>query len=170
MLPLMPMALKLPNETIMNALVRKNRELGAILKVSRVLTSSFDLEKNLLSAMQILASQLEMQRGCVFLLDPDTHKLKIIAAHGLSGQEISRGTYHVGEGIVGRVPYRGKLSDTVHQIVGGLRSGMGYCGTPAIEDLRTRSRFVRITAAALAESHPHGVIITKEAPNYSARE
>jgi IMP dehydrogenase len=76
----------------------------------------------------------------------------------------------VPEGIEGRVPHRGKLADTVHQLVGGLRAGMGYCGTRGIDDLRRRGRFVRITAAALAESHPHGVIITKEAPNYSVRE
>ncbi len=76
----------------------------------------------------------------------------------------------VPEGIEGRVPYRGKLSETVHQLVGGLRAGMGYCGTPTIDDLRKRSRFVRITSAALAESHPHGVIVTKEAPNYSTRD
>jgi len=76
----------------------------------------------------------------------------------------------VPEGIEGRVPHRGRLSDTVHQMVGGLRAGMGYCGTPGIGDLRKRSRFVRITSAALAESHPHGVIVTKDAPNYSTRD
>jgi len=76
----------------------------------------------------------------------------------------------VPEGIEGRVPYRGRLSDTIHQLVGGLRAGMGYCGTSGIVDLRKRSRFVRITSAALVESHPHGVIVTKEAPNYSARD
>ncbi|MCK4547175.1 MAG: IMP dehydrogenase [Candidatus Eisenbacteria sp.] len=74
------------------------------------------------------------------------------------------------EGIEGRVPHRGRLSDTVHQLVGGLRAGMGYCGMPTVEDLRKSGRFVRITSAALAESHPHGVIITKEAPNYSTRD
>lgn len=76
----------------------------------------------------------------------------------------------VPEGIEGRVPYRGRMSDTVHQLVGGLRAGMGYCGTASIEDLRKRGRFVRITSAALMESHPHSVIITKEAPNYSVRD
>ncbi|HWI65866.1 MAG TPA: IMP dehydrogenase [Symbiobacteriaceae bacterium] len=74
----------------------------------------------------------------------------------------------VPEGIEGRVPYRGALSETVFQLVGGLRAGMGYCGTPTIEDLRQNGKFRRITAAGLRESHPHDVHITKEAPNYSA--
>jgi IMP dehydrogenase len=73
----------------------------------------------------------------------------------------------VPEGIEGRVPYRGPVSDTVYQLVGGLRAGMGYCGTPTIPELAERARFVRITAAGLTESHPHDVQITKEAPNYS---
>ena len=75
----------------------------------------------------------------------------------------------VPEGIEGRVPYRGRLSDTVHQLMGGLRSGMGYCGAGTVEALRTRARFVRITTAALRESHPHSVTVTKEAPNYGTR-
>ena len=73
----------------------------------------------------------------------------------------------VPEGIEGRVPYKGKLADTIHQLIGGLRSGMGYCGTKTIEDLRNNARFIRITNAGLRESHPHDVQITKEAPNYS---
>lgn len=92
----------------MDTLLRKNRELSAILKVSQELTTSFNLEENMLSAMQILGTHLEMQRGCVFLLDPDTYKLRIIAAHGLTQREISRGIYQVGEGIVGRVLETGK--------------------------------------------------------------
>ena len=72
----------------------------------------------------------------------------------------------VPEGIEGRVPYKGKLEDIVYQLLGGLRSGMGYCGTPTIEDLKENGRFVRITNAGLKESHPHDVHITKEAPNY----
>ncbi|MDP2166871.1 MAG: sigma 54-interacting transcriptional regulator [Thermodesulfovibrionales bacterium] len=84
-------------------ILRKNRELEAILEVSRVLTSSFDLEDNLTSVMNILATRLEMQRGCVFLLDPGTKGLWIAAAHGLSSEEIRRGKYKIGEGIVGRV-------------------------------------------------------------------
>jgi IMP dehydrogenase len=73
----------------------------------------------------------------------------------------------VPEGIEGRVPYKGPLADSVHQLLGGLRAGMGYCGTPTIDDLINRAQFVRITGAGLRESHPHDVQITKEAPNYS---
>jgi len=72
----------------------------------------------------------------------------------------------VPEGIEGRVPYRGNLSNTIHQLVGGLRSGMGYCGAPNLAELKERARFVRISSAGLQESHVHDVIITKEAPNY----
>jgi len=72
----------------------------------------------------------------------------------------------VAEGIEGRVPYKGPLADMVAQLVGGLRSGMGYCGCASIDDLQGRARFVRITSAGLRESHVHDVIITKEAPNY----
>lgn len=72
----------------------------------------------------------------------------------------------VPEGIEARVPYKGLLSDLVYQLVGGLRSGMGYCGCGTIRDLQERARFLRITAAGLRESHVHDVIITKEAPNY----
>ena len=70
------------------------------------------------------------------------------------------------EGIEGRVPYKGPLAPIVHQVVGGLRQSMGYCGAATIEDMKTRTRFTRITPAGLLESHPHGVTITKDAPNY----
>jgi IMP dehydrogenase len=72
----------------------------------------------------------------------------------------------VPEGIEGRVPYRGSLSFNVHQLLGGLRAGMGYCGAPTLDALRDGARFVRITNSGLAESHPHDIDITKEAPNY----
>ncbi len=72
----------------------------------------------------------------------------------------------VPEGIEARVPYKGPVSDTIYQLVGGLRSGMGYCGAATLEELRTRSRFVRVTMGGLRESHPHDVTITREAPNY----
>jgi IMP dehydrogenase len=72
----------------------------------------------------------------------------------------------VPEGIEGRVPYKGPLADTVYQLVGGIRSGMGYCGTKNLQELKENSRFIRITNASLLESHPHDVQITKEAPNY----
>lgn len=73
----------------------------------------------------------------------------------------------VPEGIEGRLPYKGPLSDTIHQLLGGVRAGMGYCGTGNLEDLRENAQFIRMTGAGLRESHPHDVQITKEAPNYS---
>ncbi len=73
----------------------------------------------------------------------------------------------VPEGIEGRVPYRGPIRDVIFQLIGGLKAGMGYCGTATIEDLKEKSQFIRITNAGLLESHPHDVQITKEAPNYS---
>lgn len=75
----------------------------------------------------------------------------------------------VPEGVEGRVPYRGSLSEIVFQLMGGLRSGMGYCGLPTIDELRKNGRFVRITNASLIESHPHDISITKESPNYSSK-
>ena len=76
----------------------------------------------------------------------------------------------VPEGVEGRVPFKGPLSDTIYQLVGGLRSAMGYCGAKTIENLRKQGEFIRITGAGLAESHPHDINITKEAPNYSVRQ
>jgi IMP dehydrogenase len=73
----------------------------------------------------------------------------------------------VPEGIEGRVPYKGSLSETVYQLIGGLKAGMGYCGTKDITELKTITNFMRITSAGLRESHPHDITITKEAPNYS---
>ncbi len=73
----------------------------------------------------------------------------------------------VPEGVEGRVPYKGVLAETIFQMIGGLRAGMGYCGAPTIDDLRKNAEFIKITGAGLAESHPHEISITKEAPNYS---
>ena len=73
----------------------------------------------------------------------------------------------VPEGIVGRVPYKGDLFESIHQFIGGLRAGMGYCGAKDIETLKEIGRFVKITSSGISESHPHNVMITKEAPNYS---
>jgi IMP dehydrogenase len=90
-----------------------------------------------------------------------------------TGQENGRGDGGgklVPEGIEGRVPYKGPLHDYVFQLVGGLRSGMGYAGAETLDDLRHRTRLVRITNAGLIESHPHDVIITKEAPNYQLNQ
>jgi IMP dehydrogenase len=82
----------------------------------------------------------------------------------------SRAEKLIPEGIEGRVPYKGTLSDYVYQLVGGLRHGMGYCGTKNIEELRKNARFVRNTIAGLKESHPHDIFITEEAPNYSLQQ
>ena len=73
----------------------------------------------------------------------------------------------VPEGIVGRVPYKGELNESIHQFAGGLRAGMGYCGAATIEDLQTKAQFVQITTSGIRESHPHNISITKQAPNYS---
>jgi IMP dehydrogenase len=73
----------------------------------------------------------------------------------------------VPEGIVGRVPYKGELNESMQQFIGGLRAGMGYCGAKDVETLQETATFVRITSSGISESHPHNVTITKEAPNYS---
>ena len=73
----------------------------------------------------------------------------------------------VPEGVEGRVPYRGSLAEFVYQLIGGLRAGMGYCGTPNIEALRTQAKFLRVSAASVIENHPHDIAITREAPNYA---
>ncbi|MFH1194072.1 MAG: IMP dehydrogenase [bacterium] len=75
----------------------------------------------------------------------------------------------VPEGVEGRVPYKGSLADSIYQFVGGLRAAMGYCGARNIEELKTKTKFVKISAAGLRESHPHDVIITKESPNYQSK-
>ena len=84
--------------------------------------------------------------------------------------EVTTDAKLVPEGIEGRVPYRGSLSQSLYQLIGGLRAGMGYCGCRTIEDLRSRTRFIKISAAGLRESHVHDVIITKEAPNYRVEQ
>ena len=76
----------------------------------------------------------------------------------------------VPEGVEGRVPYRGTLADFVYQMIGGLRSGMGYCNAACIDDLRTKAQLVRVSSASMVESHPHDIIITKEAPNYGMEQ
>jgi IMP dehydrogenase len=76
----------------------------------------------------------------------------------------------VPEGVEGRIAYRGTVKEVVYQLLGGLRSGMGYCGTATVEDLRQGGKFVKITQAGLVESHPHDIQITKETPNYTTRD
>jgi IMP dehydrogenase len=82
------------------------------------------------------------------------------------GQEDVESKKLVPEGVEGRVPYKGPVSVYIHQLVGGLQSGMGYCGCENIEELRKKARFIRITPAGLKESHVHDVTVTREAPNY----
>jgi IMP dehydrogenase len=83
------------------------------------------------------------------------------------GQDKTRGRDKlVSEGVEGRVPFRGPLSDFVYQLVGGVRAGMGYVGANNIQELRTKTRFIRISSASLTENHPHDIFITREAPNY----
>jgi IMP dehydrogenase len=84
--------------------------------------------------------------------------------------EITTETKLVPEGIEGRVPYRGSLSQSIYQLIGGLRSGMGYCGCKNLDEMRTKARFIKITSSGLRESHVHDVIITKEAPNYRVEQ
>ncbi|NUN47320.1 MAG: IMP dehydrogenase [Candidatus Brocadiae bacterium] len=81
-------------------------------------------------------------------------------------KDVAQAEKLVPEGVEGRVPFRGPLSEYVYQLVGGLRAGMGYAGSKTIDDLRTKAQFIRITAAGVRESHPHDIVITKEAPNY----
>ncbi|MFO0965180.1 MAG: IMP dehydrogenase [Gemmataceae bacterium] len=85
------------------------------------------------------------------------------------GQPGTGGGKMVPEGVEGRVPYKGELAPFVYQLVGGLRAGMGYCGARNIEELRTRARFIMVSGASVQESHPHDILITQEAPNYSSR-
>ena len=73
----------------------------------------------------------------------------------------------VPEGVEGRVPYKGTVADTIYQLIGGIKAGMGYTGCRTIPDLHERAQFIKITGAGLKESHPHDIYITKEAPNYS---
>lgn len=91
-------------------------------------------------------------------------------AHGSSEryrQSASAGGKFVPEGVEGRVPFKGSLSDFAYQLVGGLRAGMGYCGTRTIEEMRKDAHFIQVSAASVRESHPHDIAITQEAPNYS---
>lgn len=113
--------------------------------------------------------EMEIYQGRSFKVYRGMGSLGAMAqAHGSSDRYFQEDAKKlVPEGVEGRVPYKGPLADTVFQLMGGLRSGMGYCGTPTIQALRENGRFIRITGAGLRESHPHDISITKEAPNYS---
>ena len=111
--------------------------------------------------------EVELYQGRSYKVYRGMGSLGAMAA-GSSDRYFQEGTKkYVPEGVEGRVPYRGSVAEVIYQMKGGLRSGMGYCGKATIEELRTKSEFVRITNASLIESHPHDISISKEAPNYS---
>jgi IMP dehydrogenase len=89
---------------------------------------------------------------------------------GAGGQATPANVKLVPEGVEGRVPFKGHLAPFVYQLVGGVRAGMGYCGCKTLDELRTKARFIQVTAASVQESHPHDIAITQEAPNYSTAD
>ena len=111
--------------------------------------------------------EMEIYQGRSFKVYRGMGSLAAMAAGGKDRYFQEDAKKFVPEGVEGRVPYKGPVTDTIFQLMGGLRSSMGYCGTPTIEDLRREGEFIRITGAGLRESHPHDILITKEAPNYS---
>lgn len=113
--------------------------------------------------------EIEMFQGRSFKVYRGMGSLGAMAAGSKDRYFQSNAKKLVPEGVEGRVPYRGSLSEVVFQLMGGLRSGMGYCGMPNIEKLRKNAQFVKISSASLIESHPHDISITKEAPNYSTK-
>ena len=112
---------------------------------------SFLLEGRRFKTVRGMGSLSAMEEGSAdrYFQEGETNKAKLVP-----------------EGIEARVPYKGPVSDTIYQLVGGLRSGMGYCGAGSLEELRAKARFTRVTSGGLRESHPHDVTITREAPNY----
>lgn len=113
--------------------------------------------------------EIELYQGRSFKVYRGMGSLSAMAAGSKDRYFQENNKKFVPEGVEGRVPFRGSVSDIIYQMKGGLRSGMGYCGKANIEDLRKNSEFVRITNAGLLESHPHDISISKEAPNYSSR-
>lgn len=113
--------------------------------------------------------ELEMFQGRSFKVYRGMGSLSAMAAGSKDRYFQEDAQKFVPEGVEGRVPFRGPLCDTVYQLMGGLKSGMGYCGMKTIDDLRKNAQFVKITSASLVESHPHDITITKEAPNYTTR-
>ena len=111
--------------------------------------------------------EMEIYQGRSFKVYRGMGSLAAMAAGGKDRYFQEDAKKFVPEGVEGRVPYKGALSETIFQLVGGLRSGMGYCGAKDIPTLHETAEFIRITGAGLAESHPHDIYITKEAPNYS---
>ena len=124
---------------------------------------------SLLAGVDESPGDMEIYQGRSFKVYRGMGSLGAMAqAHGSSDRYFQEENKKlVPEGVEGRVPYKGTLSDTIFQLIGGLRAGMFYCGTPTIDDLRKDGEFIRITGAGLQESHPHDISITKESPNYS---
>lgn len=112
---------------------------------------------------------LEIYQGRSFKVYRGMGSISAMAAGSKDRYFQEDSTKFVPEGVEGRVPYKGELSEIIFQMVGGIRSGMGYCGQKTIDDLRKNGEFIKITSAALVESHPHDISITKEAPNYSPK-
>ncbi len=124
---------------------------------------------SMLAGTQESPGEIELYQGRSFKVYRGMGSLGAMAA-GSSDRYFQEGSKKfVPEGVEGRVPYRGTVSEIIYQMKGGLRAGMGYCGKATIDDLRLHSEFVRITNAGLLESHPHDISISKEAPNYTAR-
>lgn len=113
--------------------------------------------------------ELEIYQGRSFKSYRGMGSLPAMAQGGKDGYFQANNKKFVPEGVEGRVPYRGALADIIYQLIGGLRAGMGYTGMHNIDELRTKAKFVKMTAASLTESHPHDINITKEAPNYSPK-
>lgn len=113
--------------------------------------------------------ELEIYQGRSFKSYRGMGSLPAMAQGGKDRYFQSNNKKFVPEGVEGRVPYRGALADIIYQLIGGLRAGMGYTGMHNIDELRTKAKFVKMTAASLTESHPHDINITKEAPNYSPK-
>jgi IMP dehydrogenase len=111
--------------------------------------------------------EVEIYQGRSYKTYRGMGSLSAMAAGSKDRYFQKEGQKFVPEGVEGRVPYRGSLSEIVYQLIGGLRSGMGYCGVPTIDDLRHKAQFTKITSASLVESHPHDISVTKESPNYT---
>ncbi|MDE6411422.1 MAG: IMP dehydrogenase [Clostridia bacterium] len=124
---------------------------------------------SMLAGTQESPGEIELYQGRSFKVYRGMGSLAAMAAGSNDRYFQENAKKFVPEGVEGRVPYRGSVSDIIYQMKGGLRSGMGYCGKHNIDELRKNSKFVKITNAGLLESHPHDISISKEAPNYSAR-
>ena len=123
---------------------------------------------SLLAGCEEAPGEIEIYQGRSFKVYRGMGSMAAMAA-GSKDRYFQEGAKKlVPEGVEGRVPYKGSVADTIFQLIGGIRSGMVYCGCPTIPDLHRKAKFVQITGAGLVESHPHDIQITKEAPNYSA--